>query len=192
VAGPGEAYGIFSRWLTIGQEAKLVEVTFALPPSHWVSVRGRRLQCFGGGASVDSLLWCGQPPREGNSEATCLPFSGKPSDALVKEGVFPAEERPHHVLVNVYRPGQGILTHTDVPFYVRLAILSLKSPALFYFRRPKAEESGCTPDTQLDRCSCNLDPSCLPRLMQTSYHSISEEDVAQGGGGRAWTTSRTP
>jgi hypothetical protein len=54
----------------------------------WVTVRGRRLQCFGG-----------QP--NDSSEAEPLPrFLSQLSDGLVAAGIFPAERGPNHVLLN--------------------------------------------------------------------------------------------
>lgn len=66
---------------------------------------------------------------------------------LVDEGVFPATERPNHVLLNEYQPGQGILSHTDGPLYAsRTATLSLLSSVLVEFtQRLSSEEIGNTP-----------------------------------------------
>ena len=115
----------------------------------WVELRGRRLQC-----------WGGTPPRADASAAppAFLPeplpaWGSRLCNALVDARVFSEEQKPNHILVNAYKCGQGILAHTDGPFYdSRTATLSLALPegdggsnqgALMKFaRRLKSHEIG--------------------------------------------------
>lgn len=56
--------------------------------------------------------------------------------ALVKAGIFPEETPPNHVLVNDYRPSEGIMPHTDGPSYLdRTATISIGGAVILKFRR---------------------------------------------------------
>lgn len=58
------------------------------------------------------------------------------ANLLVAMGIFSSEERPNHVLLNEYLPGQGILPHTDGPTYVsRTATISLMSSVVLEFTK---------------------------------------------------------
>lgn len=83
----------------------------------WVTLKTRKLQCYEG--SVQFPQWL-----------TVL------TDALIRANVFDEVNRPNHVLINYYAPGQGILHHVDGPKYLdRVAILSLCSSTLMTFRK---------------------------------------------------------
>lgn len=49
------------------------------------------------------------------------------------------DQAPNHVLINAYRPGEGIMPHEDGPMYwPGVCILSLAAPAVIRFRRKRA------------------------------------------------------
>lgn len=103
----------------------------------WTSLRTRKLQCWGDGASVDD--------NEGMPASLSLPtWLLELVDHLVQQEVFVEEEKPNHVLINQYAADQGILHHTDGPKYRdKVAILSLQTPCIMTFRRNlKPEEIG--------------------------------------------------
>ena len=56
--------------------------------------------------------------------------------ALVEAGIFAKKTPPNHVLVNDYRPSEGIMPHTDGPSYLdRTATISIGGPVVLKFRR---------------------------------------------------------
>ena len=63
------------------------------------------------------------------------------SDRLVKDGVLKEEERPDHILVNKYTPGQGIHSHIDDDWYTDgIASITLMSGAAIEFRRERKND----------------------------------------------------
>jgi alkylated DNA repair protein alkB family protein 6 len=110
------------NWISSEEESRLMQSVYN--SKSWVSLRNRRLQQWGG--HMDSRgKWVPESlPR--NIECLC--------NALVDCGLFDADGRPNHALVNAYERGQGILPHTDGPKYApRTATLSLSSPCLMTF-----------------------------------------------------------
>ena len=117
--GAIEHVSYFSDFVTREESKAICEAVFAVPQGHrrWVTLKGRKLQC-----------WGGVPPgRDAAFEPESLPdWLAGLGEALVACGVFPPTHPPNHVLVNVYRNGEGILAHTDGPTYApRTATLSL-------------------------------------------------------------------
>jgi len=94
------------------------------------------------------------------------------ADQLVTQGIFPSSLPPNHVLLNKYRPGQGILHHTDGPLYQsRTATISLASPVLLEFtKRLSTNEIGSTTSTTTStsngssNCNSRQSPSSLSPL----------------------------
>ena len=88
----------------------------------FVSLRGRRVQAYGGTVTEFGL-----------SEATNLPnWVDIFSKRLFDEHIFPL--KPNHVLVNEYKPGDGIMPHTDGPaYYPIVSTLSLGSASVLQF-----------------------------------------------------------
>lgn len=84
--------------------------------------------------------------------------------------------RPNHVLLNEYRPGEGILPHVDGPLYVPLVcILSLGSHTVFTFFR---ELKDSLEETYKPAFRLYLPPRSLfiftHQLYTHMYHSIEE------------------
>lgn len=58
--------------------------------------------------------------------------------------IFGPGRDPNHVLLNAYKPGQGIMPHQDGPLYhPGVCILSLGSPTVMHFTR-KSSSGGNT------------------------------------------------
>ena len=87
-----------------------------------ISLRGRNVQMYGGTVS-----------SEGLSEKVALPsWLDIFSQRLFDEHIFPY--KPNHVLVNEYKPGDGIMPHTDGPaYYPIVSTLSLGSDSVLQF-----------------------------------------------------------
>ena len=57
------------------------------------------------------------------------------------ENGFPENNRPNHVLVNEYLPGQGIMPHTDGPaFFPMVSTVSLGSHTFLDLYEPIDEQ----------------------------------------------------
>jgi hypothetical protein len=92
------------------------------PPERWSGAPGdrRRTQNYGGAPGSLAV-------------AEGLPDWLAPLvHALVESGAWGDVPPPNHILINVFRPGAGLLPHTDGPLYAgpRVATLSLGSDVL--------------------------------------------------------------
>uniref|UniRef100_A0A7S3RTL6 Alpha-ketoglutarate-dependent dioxygenase AlkB-like domain-containing protein n=1 Tax=Emiliania huxleyi TaxID=2903 RepID=A0A7S3RTL6_EMIHU len=121
-----------AEWCSAEEEEAMLRCTDGAPAHRWTRLRGRRLQSLGGTpSSSDGGMT--REPLPSWVQSVC--------DELVRCGVFPHDQPPNHVLLNEYRPGQGIDPHKDGPLYApRVAILSLSSraPPPPHARRPGA------------------------------------------------------
>ncbi len=110
------------------------------------------------------------------SGAAIPPWLSSLCAACVSAGLFSEQERPDHVLINEYEPGQGILPHTDGPSYhPRVLTISLCSRALMYFRpRLLSSEIGVKDGSPV--CSLLLEPGSGVLFHDAAYtdmlHSI--------------------
>eukprot|EP00903_Cladosiphon_okamuranus_P016901 g15580.t1 len=184
----GETPTIFyvPDFISEADEQQILARTYAMDAkanasNEWVSLRTRRLKCWGGQPG-DNFRPEPLPPWV---EALC--------DSLVTRGVFAEENRPNHVLLNEYQPGQGIMAHTDGPFYQpRTATLSLGSDAIMHFSPRLAPADVGRPGVESQpQASLVLRARCLVVFADDAYsnqlHSIDavREETVGGGGGRA-------
>lgn len=59
---------------------------------------------------------------------------------------FPASNRPNHVLINEYQPGEGIMAHTDGPAYESCtATISLGGSDVIFVLWPRQRMSSIQP-----------------------------------------------
>ncbi|KAL7463922.1 hypothetical protein ACHAXS_004275 [Conticribra weissflogii] len=71
-------------------------------------------------------LFDGTIPSSSSTVNELPPILQRLSITLVAIGAFPPSHPPNHVLINEYRPGEGIMPHTDGPAYEsRTATISL-------------------------------------------------------------------
>lgn len=79
---------------------------------------GRALKRYGGEVGATGLV---------NQETLPVYFESI-AHSIFEDGFFPGENLPNHVLLNKYRPGDGIMPHKDGPaYYPYVCILSLNS-----------------------------------------------------------------
>jgi hypothetical protein len=150
----GPPHGIFylPEYVSRELEEEVIEIAHTMPAKQWVTLRGRRLQCFGGKPTEDVASFKPQ---------VLPPWVKQLCQSLTLAGVFGMEETPNHVLLNEYQPGQGIMAHTDGPFFrPRVAILSLGGPAIFRFKRRLA--TGEIEGGKEDEQQRPLLPNCVP------------------------------
>mmetsp|Transcript_4888 Transcript_4888/g.9713 ORF Transcript_4888/g.9713 Transcript_4888/m.9713 type:complete len:388 (-) Transcript_4888:293-1456(-) len=141
-------------FLSEEEEKALLSNVYDAPASRWVTLKNRRLQSWGGypsesiGITPEPLppwlrMLCRQLEICGAFGATSSEPSAKNTGSKVHSPGVPGNSagfKANHVLVNEYRPGQGILAHQDGPLYQPVvAIVSLNSPVGFHFYRSLAD-----------------------------------------------------
>jgi alkylated DNA repair protein alkB family protein 6 len=155
---------LFQDWISEAEETSMLKLVNKAPPSAWVTLKTRRLQNWGGIVQEDmkrEALPCWLEKLCGN---------------LLSCGLFAS--RPNHVLINEYRPGQGILPHTDGPrYFPRVATLSLGSSAVMEFHKSHAD----TKNPHGHACSIFLPRRSLLLFTDALYsdylHSIPAREV---------------
>jgi alkylated DNA repair protein alkB family protein 6 len=171
----GPPHGIFylPEYVSRELEEKVMEIAHTMPAKQWVTLRGRRLQCFGGKPTEDVASFKPQ---------VLPPWVKQLCQTLTLAGVFGLEETPDHVLLNEYQPGQGIMAHTDGPFFrSRVAILSLGGPSIFRFKRRLATaeiEGGKEDEQQRPVGTVVLQPRSLIVFEGDAYHGHMHEILA--------------
>ena len=79
-------------------------------------------------------------------------------NTLVDVGAFPSCERPNHVLINEYLPGEGILPHTDGPaYYFRTATISLGGSDVIFKLTPRQQHEESSAELQQQSKSSSLE-----------------------------------
>ena len=95
-------------------------------------------------------------------------------------GVYPDDKKANHVLLNEYKPGQGIMPHVDGPlFYPTIATVSLGSHTLLdVYPKKRSGDDQTTPSKEF---SLLVEPGSLLVLkdhLYTSYlHGIEEVEA---------------
>ncbi|XP_075555357.1 putative RNA/DNA demethylase ALKBH6 isoform X2 [Dermacentor variabilis] len=114
------------NFITEIEEKYLHDKVYDAPKPKWVQLARRRLQNWGGLPHPKGMV----------SEA--LPQWLKDISAKVASlGVF-GEKLPNHVLVNEYKPGEGILPHEDGPLYYPVVTnITLNSSTVIDFYKPR-------------------------------------------------------
>ena len=183
-----------SQWCSEEAESDLLRCCVACPPSHWVQLKGRSLQCWGNtehapaGQSMAAAATSGMPAWL-NAVVARVQQSGLFAGAAASTAsesppsLPPQCPSPDHVLINRYEAGQGIFAHRDGPAYEPLvAILSLASHTVMHFYR-QPPQSPQSPDSGQPLLSLLLEPRSLlvfsGELYTDCYHAIHElsEDV---------------
>ncbi|XP_074872481.1 putative RNA/DNA demethylase ALKBH6 [Carettochelys insculpta] len=154
------------NFISESEEAYLLHQVYAAPKPKWTQLSGRKLQNWGGlphpkGMVPDKLPTWLQSCAE---KISCLgAFGGKLAN---------------HVLVNEYRPGQGIMPHEDGPLYFpTVTTISLGSHTLLDFYHPISRgqqvdsQQAPVPQTEEQRhfLSLLLEPRSLLVLREDMY-----------------------
>ncbi|KAK4536302.1 hypothetical protein CDCA_CDCA08G2327 [Cyanidium caldarium] len=171
------------EFLTPPEEHHIQHHIYSEPPSPWVTLSHRRLLWYGTPASTDVA-----PPhkyRQIHPLPSCISSIAQRLHAQGHQ-----THRANHVLVNEYRPGQGIMPHEDGPAYEpEAAIVSLLS-AIDLDWYDKRIESRHRPVY-----SAYLLPRSLLLISGAAYtdylHGIAECDVNRNGEPRQLRLSLT-
>ncbi|XP_077972963.1 putative RNA/DNA demethylase ALKBH6 isoform X1 [Styela clava] len=155
------------NFITDKEEEYLVNEVYKSPKPKWTVLSNRRLQ-----------NWGGIPHPKGMVQENLPKWLNDCCDKVSNLGVF-ADNKPNHVLVNEYKPGQGIMPHQDGPlYYPTVTTISLGSHTIldFYDLRTGDDRSCNEPKFSLllERRSLLI----LQELMYESHmHGISERST---------------
>lgn len=164
-AAPETVYYI-PNFITPEEETLILQNVNSVPKPKWTCLSKRRLQDYGG-----------VPHKNGMIPENIPLWLQTYMDRIASYNIF-GSNKPNHVLVNEYIPGQGIMPHTDGPlFYPTVSTISCGShTVLEFFENDENRTKVC--DLILEKRSLVV----LQDNMYTKYlHSISEvkEDVIQ-------------
>jgi len=128
VAGAARSMYFVPGFLSAEEEASLLSAVDSAPQPKWTTLRGRRLQQWGGVPGgrdgTEPMLEEGLPPW-------LQTLSGRLHSELRSAAAPHWRVPPNHVLVNEYTAGQGIMGHEDGPLYEPfVAIVNLASTLL--------------------------------------------------------------
>uniref|UniRef100_A0A8B9H176 RNA-binding protein Nova-1-like n=1 Tax=Astyanax mexicanus TaxID=7994 RepID=A0A8B9H176_ASTMX len=132
-------------FITEAEEEYLLQQVYRAPKPKWTQLSGRRLQNWGGLPHPKGMLAEKLPDW-------LLTYSQKIS-AL---GAF-AGKAANHVLVNEYKPEEGIMPHEDGPLYhPTVTTISLGSHTLLDFYTPVNQTQDGVPQTEESRYMLSL------------------------------------
>mmetsp|Transcript_4857 Transcript_4857/g.14115 ORF Transcript_4857/g.14115 Transcript_4857/m.14115 type:complete len:308 (+) Transcript_4857:100-1023(+) len=175
---------LLEDWLPLEAEAVLLR-NLRARSRDFLQLRGKRTARYGGDPGPP-LVAEPLPPWLSQLCSQVASTLATDSDASTAEAL-----PPNHVLVNHYRPGEGIMPHTDGPAYEpRAAILSLGSSVVFSFWRDHAHTASGRPPA----LSLLLPPRSLLFFSGEAYsahlHGIAEQRFDELHPGLAnWTAS---
>uniref|UniRef100_A0AC34PVE8 Fe2OG dioxygenase domain-containing protein n=1 Tax=Panagrolaimus sp. JU765 TaxID=591449 RepID=A0AC34PVE8_9BILA len=131
------------------------------PKPKWEFLKNRRLQNWGGMVGKKGLIADNNMPQ----------WLDMLIDKIMEvQNTFPEGNRPNHVLVNEYLPGQGIMPHTDGPaFFPMVSTISLGSHTFLDFYQP-IDEENMKPLEERYVGSMLIQPRSLILIKDEAYH----------------------
>ncbi|XP_041980299.1 alpha-ketoglutarate-dependent dioxygenase alkB homolog 6 [Aricia agestis] len=156
-----------SEFITKDEEQSILSNIYSAPKPKWTQLSNRRLQNWGG------------IPHNKGMIAEKLPQWLQQYLDKIHSLELMGGNKPNHVLVNEYTPGQGILPHLDGSlFYPTITTISVGSHIVLKFLEPSDNDASLKPVF-----SFLLEPRSLlvlqDKLFHHYLHSIEEikEDV---------------
>uniref|UniRef100_W5NC29 AlkB homolog 6 n=1 Tax=Lepisosteus oculatus TaxID=7918 RepID=W5NC29_LEPOC len=151
-------------FITETEEAYLLQQVYKAPKPKWTQLSGRRLQNWDPG---------GLPHPKGMLVEELPDWLKTYANKISALGAF-SGKTANHVLVNEYKPGEGIMPHEDGPLYFpTVTTISLGSHTLLDFYRPisTAQEQEGVPQTEENRYLLSLlvEPRSLLVLRDDMY-----------------------
>ncbi|XP_033014514.1 alpha-ketoglutarate-dependent dioxygenase alkB homolog 6 [Lacerta agilis] len=162
---PPAAYYV-PDFITEAEEAYLLQQVYDAPKPKWTQLSGRRLQ-----------NWGGLPHPKGMVLEKLPAWLQACADKVSSLSVF-GGKMANHVLVNEYRPGEGIMPHEDGPLYFpTVTTVNLGSHTFLDFYHPISRRQqteggeGPIPQTEDQRhfLSLLLKPRSLLVLREDMY-----------------------
>lgn len=145
------------------EEAYLLQQVYKSPKTKWTQLSGRRLQ-----------NWGGLPHHKGMVAERIPDWLLKHCHKISSLGAF-GGKTANHVLVNEYKPGEGIMPHEDGPLYhPTVTTISLGSHTLLDFYTPVSSSEGDAPQTEENRYLFSLlvRPRSLLILQDDMYQRL--------------------
>ncbi len=113
------------------EETFLTRKIYTAPKTKWTNLLNRRLQ-----------NWGGTPQEKGMIKEPMPDWLQTQIDKIDALGIFGSDKKPNHVLVNEYKPGEGISPHLDGSlFHPTIATISLGSHTVLNFYEPLSDEN---------------------------------------------------
>ncbi|XP_028840164.1 putative RNA/DNA demethylase ALKBH6 [Denticeps clupeoides] len=132
-------------FISEAEEDYLLQQVYRAPKPKWAQLSGRRLQ-----------NWGGLPHLKGMVAEKLPDWLLKYTNKISALGAF-AGKTANHVLVNEYKPGEGIMPHEDGPLYhPTVTTISLGSHTLLDFYRPISQTETDVPETEENRYLLSL------------------------------------
>lgn len=150
-------------FLSEQEETYLQQQVYKSPKPKWTQLSGRRLQ-----------NWGGLPHPKGMLAETIPDWLQTYCQKISSLGAF-GGNAANHVLVNEYKPGEGIMPHEDGPLYhPTVTTLSLGSHTLLDFYKPVGSTLADAPQTEDDRFLFSLlvKPRSLLILQEQTYQRL--------------------
>ncbi|KAL2223093.1 hypothetical protein M432DRAFT_538909 [Thermoascus aurantiacus ATCC 26904] len=173
---PDDAYYI-PNFITEDEEERLLQKITTVPLPRWTQLSHRRLQSWPSTLTKSNTLlasplpsWLSTPIITPRFEALGI-FADAPHGA------------PNHVLINEYRPGQGIMPHEDgAAYHPLVATVSLGAPiVLDIYKKPNrhADDDRAEPQFRILQEPRSL--LITTKKMYTDYlHGIAERERDEG------------
>ncbi|XP_023689902.1 alpha-ketoglutarate-dependent dioxygenase alkB homolog 6 isoform X1 [Paramormyrops kingsleyae] len=156
---PSTAYYV-PEFISKDEEAYLLQQVYKAPKPKWTQLSGRRLQ-----------NWGGLPHPNGMLSEKLPSWLEKYTEKISALGVF-SGKTANHVLVNEYKPGEGIMPHEDGPLYhPTVTTINLGSHTLLDFYHPIDNSQQDVPQTEKSRYLLSLlvEPRSLLVLQHDMY-----------------------
>lgn len=150
-------------FISVEEESYLQRQVFNAPKTKWTQLSGRRLQ-----------NWGGLPHPKGMLAEKMPDWLQTYCEKISSLGAF-SGKAANHVLVNEYKPGEGIMPHEDGPLYhPTVTTISLGSHTLLDFYRPISSTEGDAPQTEENRFLFSLlvKPRSLLILQDEMYQRL--------------------
>ncbi|PVF99623.1 hypothetical protein CPB86DRAFT_731016 [Serendipita vermifera] len=174
-------YRYIPEFIAEEEETYILRKISETPQPKWKNVTKRRLQIWGGELTPGNALIQQPLPPFLNSYPDLI-------GRLADTGAFvnSAHKAPNHVIINEYKPGDGIMPHEDGPSYHPVvATISLGSHTVFHYYRykPTEEDPEPTSPNQLTNgdstatAESKVSTDAPPQLMSSSGKAIDPVPV---------------
>eukprot|EP00088_Acartia_fossae_P068720 TRINITY_DN8776_c0_g1_i14.p1 TRINITY_DN8776_c0_g1~~TRINITY_DN8776_c0_g1_i14.p1 ORF type:complete len:245 (+),score=12.06 TRINITY_DN8776_c0_g1_i14:33-767(+) len=163
VTGVPDTVYYIPDFITREEESYLLNQIERSPAPRWTQLSNRRLQNYGGVPHKNGMI----------SEKIPEWLQKNAVDKVNRLSVF-GEKSANHVLLNEYKPGQGIMPHLDGDlFYPTITTISIGSHTVINFYEPETDLSTtCRSWDDRRTLSLYIEPRSLLILQDTMYNTL--------------------
>jgi len=161
VPGVPETVDYVPDFITPQEESLLLREIERSPAPRWTQLSNRRLQNYGG-----------VPHKNGMISEKIPDWLHKSAVDKVNSLSLFGGKNANHVLLNEYKPGEGIMPHLDGDlFYPTITTISIGSHAVLNFFEPEEDkDTTCRSWNERLVLSLFVEPRSLLVLQQDMYH----------------------